>query len=50
MFVMEREVGTQSRSYSDICSEFCGLCSELKVQRAEVIVIFGVNCVGYVAS
>jgi len=47
---MERVESTESRGYSGIQNEFCGLWSELKVQRAGSIVVYRMNCVGYGAS
>ena len=46
MWVIERFEGTESRAYGGIYSELCGLSSELKVHRAERMVIYSVNCVG----
>ena len=45
MWVMERVEGTESRAYCGIYSELCGLWSELKVHRAERMVVYRVNCV-----
>ena len=50
MWIMERVEGTESRAYSVIWSDLCGLWSELKVQRAGLILVYRVNCVGYGAS
>ena len=47
MWVMERVVGTESRGYSGIWIELCGLWSELKVQRAGFIVVYRVNYMVY---
>ena len=47
MWVMERVEGTESRAYSGIYCELCGLSSVLKVMRAGHIVIYRVNCVVY---
>ena len=47
MWVMERVEGTESRAYGGIYSELCGLWSELKVHRAERMVVYSVNCEGF---
>ena len=50
MWVMERIEGTESRGYSGIQSELCGLWTELKVQRAGRIELYTLNCGAYGAS